>query len=123
VPPVPGAELGITSDGFFALQTQPQRVVVIGGGYIGVELCGKLQALDSDVTLIALEERLLMRFDPMISARLEAEMRRQGIRVQTGFTVTALTDRRGEISNTSAGNEALAGFDTVIRAVGRHPGM
>ena len=38
VPALPGAELGITSDGFFDLQEQPGRVAVIGGGYIAVEL-------------------------------------------------------------------------------------
>ncbi len=45
VPRVPGAELGITSDGFFQLQEQPKRVCVVGGGYIGVELAGVLRAL------------------------------------------------------------------------------
>ena len=42
VPPVPGAELGISSDGFFQLSDLPKRVAVIGGGYIGVELSGVL---------------------------------------------------------------------------------
>ena len=59
VPPVPGAELGITSDGFFALTEQPRKVAVIGGGYIGVELAGMLHALGSEVTLAVQGERLL----------------------------------------------------------------
>src|SRR5690606_27009019 len=83
VPPLPGAEFGITSDGFFDLDEQPRRVAVIGGGYIGVELAGVLRALGSQVTLVALEQRLLERFDPMISDVLEAEMTRQGIEVNT----------------------------------------
>jgi glutathione-disulfide reductase len=121
VPPVPGAGLGITSDGFFALQSQPQKVAVIGGGYIGVELSGVLHALGSDVTLIALEGRILGRFDPMVSRTLETEMRRQGIRVQTRFQVAALSGQPGEVSVMSTGNTALTGFDTVIWAVGRRP--
>ncbi len=121
VPAVPGAELGITSDGFFALQAQPDRVAVIGGGYIGVELSGMLQALGSEVTLVALEDRILERFDPMISTALETEMRNHGIRLRTGFAVAALSGHAGKISVTSAGNETLAGFDTVIWAVGRRP--
>ena len=44
VPPLPGAEHGITSDGFFELDELPERVAVIGGGYISVELSGMLQA-------------------------------------------------------------------------------
>jgi len=121
VPPVPGAELGITSDGFFELQQQPAQVAVIGGGYIGVELSGVLNALGSSVTLIALEDRLMERFDPVISAGLEHEMRRQGIRVHTGFQVTALSRSAGGISVTPANEAPIAGFDTVIWAVGRRP--
>ena len=121
VPPVPGADYGITSDGFFALQEQPQRVAVIGGGYIGVELSGVLNALDSNVTIIALEDRLMERFDPMISTVLEKEMRQQGIQIQTGFQVTALSKSAEGLVVHSANNEHLAAFDTVIWAVGRRP--
>jgi len=96
-------------------------VAVIGGGYIGVELSGVLRALGSDVTLIALEDRILERFDPMISSALESEMCSQGIGVQTGFQVAALSGQRGEITVMSAGDRILSGFDTVIWAVGRRP--
>jgi glutathione reductase (NADPH) len=121
VPPVSGAELGITSDGFFALQEQPKNVAVIGGGYIGVELSGVLRALGSEVTIIALEDRIMELFDPMISEVLTNEMQRQGIRVQTGFQVTALSQNDAGIKITSKDKKALDGFDTVIWAVGRTP--
>ena len=121
VPPVPGSELGITSDGFFKLRQQPAQVAVIGGGYIGVELSGVLNALGSNVTLIALEDRIMERFDPMISAVLENQMRRQGIGVHTGFKVTALSRSGGGIGVTSANKSVIEGFDTVIWAVGRRP--
>jgi glutathione-disulfide reductase len=121
VPPVPGAEYGITSDRFFVLQEQPQRVAIIGGGYIGVELSGVLNALDSNVTIIALENRLMERFDPMISTVLEKEMRQQGIQIRTGFQVTALTKSAEGLVVHSANDEHHAAFDTVIWAVGRRP--
>jgi len=121
VPRVPGADLGITSDGFFALTGQPQRVAVIGGGYIGVELGGVLNALGSEVTVIALEERILERFDPMISEVLEDEMERQGIRVQTGFHVASLSGGGDDIAVVARDDRTLAGFDTVVWAVGRSP--
>ena len=41
-PEIPGAELGIDSDGFFELAQRPQRVTVVGGGYIAVEIAGVL---------------------------------------------------------------------------------
>ena len=121
VPKLPGADLGITSDGFFALREQPQRVAVIGGGYIAVELGGMLNALGSDVTVIALEDRLLERFDTMVSDVLGKEMQRQGIRLRTGFEVTALSGSAGNITVSSRSGELLDGFDTVIWAVGRVP--
>jgi glutathione reductase (NADPH) len=121
VPPVPGAELGITSDGFFELQEQPQRVAVIGGGYIGVELSGVLNALGSKVTVIAMEDRVLEFFDNTISQVLGEEMQRQGIRLQTGFQVAALSRSAEGIVVTGADGRALAAFDTVIWAVGRRP--
>ncbi len=121
IPSVPGAELGMTSDGFFRLTQQPQRVAVIGGGYIGVELSGMLRAFGSDVTLLAREERLLKQFDPMISDVLRHEMEQQGVDVRTGFQVTALANALGGIEVTSREGSTLVGFDTVIWAIGRTP--
>jgi len=121
VPAVPGAEIGITSDGFFQLTKEPERVAVISGGYIGVELSGVLQALGSEVTLIAREERILERFDPMIGNVLNGEMQRQGIQVQTGFQVTALSNSTEGIVIAANDEKTLVGFDTVIWAVGRAP--
>ncbi|MGD8557803.1 MAG: glutathione-disulfide reductase [Chromatiales bacterium] len=121
VPPVPGAEYGITSDGFFELMEQPGKVAVIGGGYIGVELSGVLRALGSEVTMVALENRVLELFDPMISRVLEEEMRNQGIDVRPGFEVVELSKSGKAISLVSKHGVTLEGFDTVIWAVGRRP--
>jgi glutathione-disulfide reductase len=121
VPRVPGAELGITSDGFFALDEQPGRVAVIGGGYIGVELAGVLAGLGSEVTLVALENRLLEVFDPMIGQVLMREMQQQGITLRLGFQVAGLLERGSSISLDAVDGERLDGFDQVIWAVGRAP--
>ncbi|MGD8911725.1 MAG: glutathione-disulfide reductase [Candidatus Thiodiazotropha sp.] len=121
VPGVPGAELGITSDGFFALSERPQRVAVIGGGYIGVELTGMLAALGSQVTLVALEERLLAAFDPMISQVLMNEMQKQGVELQLSFQVAGLAETPAGIALDGSDGRRLDGFDTVIWAVGRAP--
>ena len=121
VPNVPGAALGISSDGFFRLQTQPRRVAVIGGGYIGVELSGVLRALGSEVTLIARESCLLHHFDPLISATLEDEMQRQGIALELNRSVTALHESRSGIAVQTQAGSVMDGFDAVIWAVGRAP--
>jgi len=121
VPPVPGAALGITSDGFFELTEQPQRVAVIGAGYIGVEFAGVLRALGSEVTVVALEDRVLELFDPMISEVLMAEMRKQGIELHMGSQVAGLARTEAGIALDTANGERLAGYDCVIWAVGRAP--
>ena len=121
VPRVPGADLGITSDGFFALAEQPRRVAIIGAGYIGVELAGVLRALGSEVSLVALEARVLEAFDGMISDVLMDEMRKQGIALHMGFQVAGLAKTGAGIAVDANNGERLDGFDSVIWAVGRAP--
>jgi glutathione reductase (NADPH) len=121
IPPVPGAELGITSDEFFQLHEQPERVAIIGGGYIGVELSGMLNALGSKITLVTMENRILELFDPMISTVLEKEMRHQGIDVFKEVQAAQLSQDTDGISLTTVDGTAFNGFDAVIWAVGRRP--
>jgi glutathione-disulfide reductase len=121
VPPVPGAGLGITSDDFFRLIDQPRSVAIIGAGYIGVEFAGMLRALGSEVTVVALEARVLESFDPMISEVLTAEMEKQGIGLRMGFRVAGLASTDRGIALDARDGERLDGFDTVIWAVGRAP--
>ncbi|WP_455223123.1 glutathione-disulfide reductase [Kaarinaea lacus] len=121
VPPVPGAELGITSDGFFQLREQPERVAVIGGGYIGVELSGVLHALGSRVTLIARGNRILEQFDPMVSDVLTTEMQGQGINLVNNFQVATLSNSAEGIIISSEEGNTVGAYDCVIWAVGRRP--
>lgn len=121
VPRLPGAELGITSDGFFEMSEQPRRVAIIGGGYIGVELAGVLRALGSEVTLAALEERLLWAFDPIIGETLAQNMVADGIALHLGCEVVALERTGSGIAVAVKGGSLLEGFDQVIWAVGRAP--
>ncbi len=119
VPRVPGAELGITSDGFFQLEEQPKRVCVVGGGYIGVELAGVLRALGSDVTVVALEGRVLETFDPIVSETVAHNMAQDGIAMHLPFAVASLERQADGIAVIAADGNALTGFDTVLWAVGR----
>lgn len=121
VPPVPGAELGITSDGFFELQQQLKNVAVVGGGYIAVELGGVLNALGSAVTMFALEDCIMENFDTMISEVLSQEMQAQGIKINTGCEVLGLTEDESGITVLTKEGHSVSGFDAVIWAVGRTP--
>ncbi|MEW6764405.1 MAG: glutathione-disulfide reductase [Pseudomonadota bacterium] len=125
VPPVPGAELGITSDGFFALDEQPKRLAILGGGYIGVEIAGLMRALGSEVTLVDIAPRMLMAFDSMLSDTLTQHMHDEGIEMHMSFRSAGLrkTDD-GIVIDGSKGEshpEVLGPFDCVIWAAGRKP--
>ena len=122
IPDVPGAELGITSDGFFDLERRPDRVAVVGSGYIAVELAGMLNALGSDVTMLLRREHLLRPFDAMLRETLMDEMLNDGISILAGTQVQSIThrDETGLCLDGSNG-QRLEGFDALIWAVGRDP--
>jgi len=121
VPPVQGSKLGITSDGFFQLKQLPKKVAVICGGYIGVELAGVLKALGTEVSVFALEPKVLEVFDPIISDTVMESLQQQGVSLHMSYPVNALKRTEAGISVISSAGELTGGLDTVIWAVGRKP--
>ncbi len=122
VPKLPGAELGITSDGFFALKQQPRKVAVIGGGYIGVELAGVLRGLGSEVDLLLRSEHVLGAFDPLIRDTVQQQLIDAGVRIHAQARIDALTLwRDNQISVVCGDGPELTGYDAVIWAIGRAP--
>jgi len=122
VPDLPGAELGITSDGFFELQEQPKKVAVIGAGYIAVELAGMLAAFGTEVTQIIRKKHFLRGFDPILFNTLTDEMTRQGVELVTETLIRGLEKNAdGGIDVLTYDDRLLTGFDTVIWAIGRRP--
>lgn len=82
VPKIEGAEHGITSDNFFKLTTRPNKVVVVGAGYIAVELATSLAHLGAkEIHLCTRGDRILKAFDEMISQEAVETLRRTGIEV------------------------------------------
>ena len=122
LPDLPGADLGITSDGFFALTELPRRVAVVGSGYIAVELAGVLNALGADVTLLLRRETLLRGFDAMLRESLMEEMLNAGIGILAGTQVVSV-DRQGDgsLCIECSNGQRLEGFDQLIWAIGRTP--
>jgi glutathione reductase (NADPH) len=122
LPDLPGAELGITSDGFFELEALPRRVAVVGAGYIAVELAGVLNALGSDVTMLLRKEHLLRNFDAMLRESLMEEMLNDGIGILAGTQVAAvLRQDDGSLCIESTNGQRLDGFDQLVWAIGRTP--
>ncbi|MEM7292278.1 MAG: glutathione-disulfide reductase [Pseudomonadota bacterium] len=121
VPDVPGAELGITSDGFFLLNEQPKKVAVIGAGYIAVELAGMLAALGSDVTQVIRKQQFLREFDPLVASALDKSMRDDGVTIVNNTQIAGLREDSGGVVIETDGGETLGAFDKVIWAIGRSP--
>ena len=119
-PDIPGAELAISSNEIFHLGQRPQRVLVVGGGYIAVEFAGILHGLGCDVVQIYRGGLFLRGFDDDVRQVLAEEIRRTGVdlrfdtdlrsieRVESGLRVT-LDD----------GTTLMA--DQVLCAIGRVP--
>lgn len=122
VPDIPGAEHGITSDGFFALNKQPKRVAIVGAGYIAVELAGLLKALGSEVDLLLRRQHFLSNFDAMLREALMEEMVNDGVNILPNINLEKVEKQAdGSLTLTAQGGHIMQGFDTLIWAVGRRP--
>ncbi|EJF62672.1 glutathione reductase [Dichomitus squalens LYAD-421 SS1] len=117
---IPGASLGINSDGFFDLEAQPKRVAVVGAGYIAVELAGVLHTLGSEVTMLIRGETVLRNFDPTIGETLTNWMKHTGINFRHGSKVKKVEGAKGQtLTIHLEGGEKLE-VDTLLWAIGRH---
>ena len=122
VPELPGAEFGITSDGFFELETRPERVAIVGSGYIAVEIAGIMQELGSQVTLVVRGETVMRHFDALLGSSWVEIARDMGIHIAHRAlteSVTKLAD--GTLQLNMADGRHVGPENTLIWAVGRAP--
>lgn len=121
VPDIPGAGLGITSDGFFELEERPQRVLIAGSGYISVELAGVFNGLGSKTHVIVRKKGVLRSFDKMLSAELMDAMQKSGIVFDTGAIPEAVQQTNDGIVLHATDGRSFGPVDTLVWAVGRSP--
>ena len=121
VPGIPGHELGLVSDDFFGLTSRPQRVAIVGSGYIAVEFAGALRALGSEVTLLVRQDSVLRYFDAYLQEGLLRALAEDGIRVVGQATPSALTGGPAGLTLATADGRSHGPFDALIWAVGREP--
>ena len=123
VPPIDGVgEIDyLTSDNLWALRALPERLLVLGGGPIGCELAQCFARFGSQVTLVEMAPRLLLREDPDVSALVTERFQLEGIDVRIGHTAKAF-HREGErqwlVAERDGGAVEIP-FDRVLIAVGR----
>ena len=123
VPALPGAQLGITSDGFFALPHRPHRVAVVGSGYIGCELATSFRELGSEVELFIRKDRLLTHFDVMLGKSLMREMRASGLAIHENVEPVAVREAAGKKILQARDGREFADFDCLLWAIGRDPNV
>jgi glutathione reductase (NADPH) len=121
VPGIPGAEHGITSDGFFQLPERPQKVAFLGSGYIAVELGGVFNALGSGTTILVRKDGVLRSFDMMLRTELEAAMAASGITLEKGVVPKELVKSDDGICIVAEDGREFGDYDAVVWAVGRAP--
>lgn len=121
IPEIPGAEHGITSDGFFELQERPERVAIVGSGYIAVELAGLLRSLGSEVTLLLRGPGILSRFDSILRDGLTEEMLNEGINILPGTQLSRISKEQGQLTLHSTNPQQMPWIDCLIWAIGRSP--
>ncbi len=121
VPDLPGAEMGITSDGFFELEERPQRVVIAGSGYVAVELAGVFSALGSEVTVLARKDSILRSFDRMLQEALIEEWGKTGIDLHTRAVPAEIQGSPGDLAVLTSDGRRFGSYDCLLWAIGRSP--
>jgi glutathione reductase (NADPH) len=119
VPKLPGAEHGIVSDGFFSLEQRPQRVAIVGSGYVACELAGAFHELGSEVEWFIRKDHVLTSFDAMLGKSLMRETRDQGMTIHQHVVPASVDERAGRKSLTAVDGREFPGFDCLLWAVGR----
>lgn len=120
VPDIPGKDLAITSNEAFYLDALPEKVVIVGGGYIAVEFAGIFSGVGADVTLIYRGPTFLRGFDDDVRHFLADEMRKKGIDLRFNQNIACIEQgEKGLNAILESGREIAA--DTVMYCTGRAP--
>ena len=118
VPGFPGSDLAITSNEAFYLKNLPARVIVVGGGYIGVEFAGIFHGLGAKTTQLYRGELFLRGFDEAIRKTLADEMRKRGIDLRFSADITKI-EKVGATLKATLKDGSLLEAEQILYATGR----
>ena len=118
VPTFPGSEYAITSNEAFYLPSLPERVIVDGGGYIGVEFAGIFNGLGAQTTQLYRGELFLRGFDDDIRKTLADEMRKRGIDLRFNSRITSI-EKSGAVLKATLTDGNTLEADQILFATGR----
>ena len=121
-PEFPGAEHCIISDDAFFLPKRPNRIALLGGGYIAVEFAGVFAGLGSEVDLVMRQPLPLRGFDEDLRTSLAEALTANGVRVHGGSAVVKVTEAGGSKTIHLSNGETIQ-TDLVFAALGRTPAV
>jgi glutathione reductase (NADPH) len=121
-PDIPGSDLAVTSNEIFDLPHLPERILIIGGGYIATEFAGIFNGLGATVVQSYRGELFLRGFDHDVRRFLAEEMQSAGIDLRFNHHVHSLT-RAGSGLISAQLSDGQEDFDIVLSATGRRPNL
>ncbi len=123
MPDIPGADLGMTSDGFFALKEQPEHITIIGSGYIAVELAGLMSSLGSQVTLLIRKGHVLGTMDCLLRDTLAEVIQDDPniVLLSTTEVESVEKNEQGKLTLHCTKNQQVNNVDALVWAIGRVP--
>ncbi len=123
--PIPGidSEGVITSDDALSLSELPSRMLIIGGGVVGIEFAGIFKALGVEVTVVEMLPRILLPIDEEIARRLTQILKRKGIEILTNCKVKEIkkANQNLEVLVSTTDGEKKLETEKVLLAAGRVP--
>ena len=123
--PIPGLDVEgvITSDEALSLSELPSRMLIIGGGVVGIEFAGIFRALGVEVTVVEMLPRILLPIDEEIARRLTVSLKRKGIEILTDCKVKEIkkTNQNLEVLVSTSEGEKKLETEKVLLAAGRVP--
>ena len=128
IPPIKGLKDNpyvYISDTMLELKELPKHLVIIGGGYIGIEFSSIYRKFGSEVTVLQDGEQFLAREDEEMAAAVKTQMEKQGIRIMTGVKVEAVEQEEGRAKVIITGKDGQQELpaDAVLVATGRRPAV
>jgi glutathione reductase (NADPH) len=115
-----GVEHGITSNEAFLLEKFPERMLIVGGGYVALEFANIFHGLGARTRIVHRGDRMLRGFDDDLRAHLHIETERLGVQLTMKTTLTKIEKAGGALRATLSNGEHFAA-DQILFAIGRHP--
>lgn len=120
IPDISGKEHIISSNEAFFLEELPEKIIIVGGGYIAVEFAGIFHGLGVDTTLLYRGPLFLRGFDQDLREQLAVEMQKKGIKIRFDSNITQIEKESDELIATLEGGQQLT-VGHIMYATGRNP--